>query len=260
MIFIGERLNSSIPSVKALIDGGDTAALTDIIKAQSAAGADFLDVNTALCADELASMKQLFDLIIQNSDCGIVIDTPDTSVCSSAAEYIRSKTDRQCIINSITINERHECIKIAKEYGMGLVVLLTDDGGIPDTSEKRTDNAAKAIEMLRRKGFPDEKIYIDFIVESAAASGEAASVAVSTVRELRGRYPSVHILGGLSNISFGLPKRSIINQAFMTVAAFSGMDCAICDVTSANMHKAAAAAEALNGSDDFCLEYISTFR
>jgi len=260
MIIIGEKLNSSIPSVKRLFDADDREALSDLILRQRDAGADFIDLNTALCSDETGQIKLLCDIVLDKTDCGIVIDSPDMAVSKEVLAYIRGKDgNRKCVLNSITVNERHENIETALKYKAGLVVLLTDESGIPGT-EKRFENAEKMINTLRSCGFNDGDIYIDAIVESVATGADSAAVTLDTIKLIRAAFPDVHILVGLSNISFGLPKRSCLNAAFLTLAVYNGLDCAICDPLSPDIKTAYLAAKALNGTDDFCMEYIDEFR
>ena len=260
MLIIGEKLNSSIPSVKKLFDADDFDALSELVLKQRDAGAAFIDLNTALCANETETMKKLCDIVLEKTDCGFVIDSPDTSVSASVLQYIREKSDRSCIINSITVNERHENIETALKFKAGLVVLLTDEKGIPDSAEKRFANAERMISFLRERGFDDGDIYIDVITESAAVNPESAAAALDTIKLIRVNYPDVHILVGLSNISYGLPRRGVINSAFLTLAVYNGLDNAICDPLSPDIKNAYLAAEVLNGSDDFCMEYIDAFR
>lgn len=261
MIIIGEKLNSSIPSVKKLMDALDLEGLKELVIKQRDAGAEYIDVNTALCADEIGMMKRLCDFVLENTYCGIMLDSPDPSVSKEALAYIRAKdAGRKVIINSVTVNERHGCIDAAKEYSAGLVVLLTDECGIPDSGEKRSENAKKMIELLNAKGFSNDDIYIDVIAESVAVNGEAGKIAIDALCDIRKSFEDVHILCGLSNISFGLPKRGSVNGAFLTLAVYHGMDSVICDPLSPDLKKAYMAAEVLNGNDDFCMEYIDEFR
>ncbi len=261
MIIIGEKLNSSIPSVKKLMDGNDLEGLKNLILSQRDAGADYIDVNTALCGNELEMMQTLCSMVLENSSCGIMLDSPNTEVCTAALSFIRGlDANRKIIINSVTVNERHQCIGAAKEFGAGIVVLLTDESGIPDSGEKRAENAKIMIDRLVGEGFDQDDIYIDVIAESVAVNGDAARNALDALCAIRKDYPDVHILCGLSNISFGLPKRSVVNNAFLTLAVYHGMDSVICDPLSGELKKAYLAAEVLNGNDDFCMEYIDEFR
>lgn len=261
MIVIGEKLNSSIPSVKKLMDAQDRVGLTELVLKQRDAGAEVIDINTALCNDEIAMMTFLCDVVIDNTDCGIMVDSPNPAICEQALDYIRNKDKaRPIIINSITVNERHECIELAKKHGAGIVVLLTDENGIPDSGEARAANARAMMELLNSNGFSNEDIYIDIIAESVAVNGDASKNAIDCLCKIREFNSDVHILCGLSNISFGLPKRAAVNSAFMAIAVYHGMDSVICDPLSEDLKKAFMAAEVLNGNDDFCMEYIDAYR
>ena len=105
MLIIGEKLNSSIPLVNPLMDAPDIDALTDLIQKQAEAGADYLDVNTALCADEAGMMKTLVSLILEHTDCGIMLDSPDPKVI---LETLPLCADRPVIVNSVTPTDRFD--------------------------------------------------------------------------------------------------------------------------------------------------------
>lgn len=256
MIFISEKLNSSIPSVRKILASGDLESIRQLVILQK--DADFLDINTAMCEDETAAGKAVIDIVIEESDCGIVIDSPSEAVVSELLRYVGGR--RECIVNSITVNERHGNIEAAKAHGASVVVMLTDENGIPDTAEKRFENAKKTIELLESNGFTHDRIYVDAVIEAAAANTDGASVTLDTIGMLRNAYPELHITFGLSNISFGLPKRSALNAAFIALAVYRGLDAPICDITSESVRTAAFAAQMLAGRDDFCMEYISEAR
>lgn len=259
MIVIGEKLNSSIPSVKKLMDAEDFGGIRELVLKQRDCGAAYIDVNTALCPDEKAMMKNICSVVLEETDCGIMIDSPDAAVLNDVLAFIRSKdSGRPIIVNSVTVNERHECIDIAKEYGAGIVVLLTDHTGIPDSSDKRAENAKNMVALLTDKGFAKDDIYIDIIAESVAVNDQAAAIGLDTVAKIKGL--GCHILCGLSNISFGLPKRKYVNAAFMAIACYNGMDSVICDPLSEELRGAYMSADMLCGNDDFCMEYIDAFR
>ncbi len=258
MIIISEKLNSSIPSSLKLMESGTDEELCQFIEMQCESGAGYLDLNAAMCSDEIKTAKRIADLIIENGECGIAVDSPS----EKAMEEILAHIDGRCdvLINSITTTERIGNIDLAVKYGAGIIAVLTDESGSPETAEARLENADKIISRLREAGIEDEKIYIDVIAESSAVSDQAAAVALKTVKMIRDKYESVHITCGLSNISFGLPERKVLNSAFFSAAAVLGMDAPICDITSPSIKKAFAATKILLGEDDYCMEYIEEMR
>ena len=257
MIIISEKLNSSIPSVKKIFDSDNENALKALIAEQYEAGAAMFDVNTAMCADEVETGKKAIDDVILSTDAGIVVDSPSVDVTKKLLEYINGRVDT--IINSVSLSERSENIDLALKFNSGIIVMLTDENGIPDTAEKRFANAESMIKKLNEKGIKNDMIYIDPIIETVAVNDCAASTALETIAMIKKEFPAVHITSGASNVSFGLPKRKIINAAFIALAAYFGMDAPICDVAADGIKGAILASEVIAGKDEFCMNYIEEF-
>ncbi|MBE6649416.1 MAG: dihydropteroate synthase [Ruminococcaceae bacterium] len=258
MIIISEKLNSSIPSSKKLMENGTDEEIREFIQLQSECGASYLDLNAAMCADEVNTAKRIADLIIEQGECGIAVDSPSEEAMEAILEYVGERCD--VLINSVTLSERQGNIALASKYNAGIIAVLTDESGSPDTAEKRLANADEIIKRIREAGIPDDKIYIDVIAETAAVEDKAAACALETVRLVHEKYENVHITCGLSNISFGLPERKVLNSAFFAAAAVLGMDAPICDITSPSIKNSFAATKILLGEDDYCMEYIEEMR
>ena len=157
MIIIGEKLNSSIPKTLEAIKEEDKEYLLSLITSQENNGADYLDINTAICEEELDKMLWLIDLVMEHSQCGIMIDSPSVSVVKEA---VKRAAGRKVIINSVTLIERiDELLPLIKETGASVVGLPMDEDGIPDTVEKRVANALRLIEKISAFGIP-QKIYL----------------------------------------------------------------------------------------------------
>ncbi len=259
MMIVGEKLNSSIPATLSALDARDEAAVIGMIKAQEEAGADYLDINTALCAQgEQEAMLWVTGLAMEHSNCGIMLDSPSPQVIKEAAALIK---DRPLIFNSVTLNERYEeVLPLALEYGAGVVGLPIDQNGIPEDAESRTQNALRLVQLITDYGLRQEQIYIDVLAQAVSVGNENALSALQTVEKLKAFCPRVRSICGLSNVSFGLPGRVNINCAFLSAAVYMGLDSAILDITSPAIRKTLAAARAVSGQDDYCLEYIGVIR
>lgn len=259
MIIVGEKLNSSIPKMFELMKNKDTDAITQIAVAQEEAGANFLDINTAIFRDEEYEMlKYVLEIVTANTTCGIMLDSPSPAVIEKAIKLV---ADREIIINSITLQDRiNELLPVAKRYNAGLVCLPIDEDGIPKTVERRVENSLKLIDILQNEGIDKSKIHIDVIAEALAVDDQAAAITIKTISELRKADSEVHIICGASNVSFGLPKRNNINVAFLTTAIFAGMDSGIIDITNEQIQNAIYTAEMLSGLDEYCMEYLGYFR
>lgn len=258
MILIGEKLNSSIPRTLEAFESGSEEAVAAIIRAQAEAGASYLDINTALCADELGKMLWVIGLVKRHSECGVMIDTADPSVMAKA---VQEADGRALILNSTTISDRFaEVVPLAVEKGAAVVGLPIDDEGMPHSLEDKCRKLDALVEKLRAAGIPDERIFADVLIETLATSNDSAKTALRTVAYMAERYPQVNTVCGLSNVSFGLPRRALINSAFLSAAYAAGLSSAIIDPASPAMRGAIAAARVVAGEDDYCMEYITYIR
>lgn len=261
MIKIGEKLNSSIPSVNAAFEKNDSAFVQEIARKQLECGADYLDINTAVFLEqEIEKMLWVVENVLAvQKRAGIMLDSPNAEAVGAAlAKYPLKKV----IINSITLEkERVEgVLPLLQQYHTSVVALPIDDNGIPSSAEDRFAVAERLISLLRKNGVQDGQMFIDCLVQALSSDSESGVETLRFIRMLRVAYPEVHITGGLSNASFGLPKRIAINNAFMTAAVTMGLDSAIMDVTNPAALMNLQAALLVNGLDEYCGEYIETYR
>lgn len=260
MIIIGEKLNSSIPSTLEAMNAKDENFVADLAARQAAAGAHYLDINTGMCEDEEEMLVWAATLAGKAApDCGVMADSTNPKALAFLFEHVELKN---AIINSVTLeDERMEgVLPLVKQYRTGIVAMPLDGDGIPKTAERRVQNAQKLIEILRGEGVADRDIYVDIVVEAAATGWDAPKEALTATRILHEAYPEIHLLAGLSNISFGLPKRGIINQAFLACAMSQGMDAPIMDIINPAMKLHLRAAEMLLGQDEYCMNYLTAYR
>jgi len=259
MIIIGEKLNSSIPKTLEAMKSADMEYLKQLIHAQADCGADYLDINTSLCGDQQSEvMGQLLKMVQAESTCGIMLDSPSTKLMEQVIDQIE---DRRLILNSLTLTQRFdELLPLVKQYHCGVVGLPLDNQGIPKTVEKRVDNSIRLIEKLAENGVPLDQIFLDVLCEAIAVEDGAAMVTLKTIAGIKSRYPGVKTTLGLSNVSFGLPKRQNINIAFLAAAICYGLDSAIMDCTNPAIRTTLYAAQAITGQDEYCMDYIRANR
>lgn len=258
MILISEKLNSSIPSVHELMDREATDEIKALIEKQLDAGSKYLDLNTAIFGEnEWDKMRYILDIIAEY-DCGIMIDSTNPETVKKAVEYINGK---KIIINSVTLTARFdEVVPVAAANGCGVVALPIDNSGTPATAEERIKNSIDLIEKLKAAGINEDNIYIDAIAEACAVNDQSAKIVADTIFAVRKEYEKVHLMCGLSNISYGLPKRAYINSAFLNVLTYCGMDAAILNPATKDMTMAIATAGLMTGTDEYCMEYITAIR
>lgn len=255
MIVIGEKLNSSVKDTKTAMEQNDAAYIAALAKSQAEAGADYLDINAALFMEQEAEkLLWTLDTVRAATDAGIVLDSANFG---AIGRVLGEMPLENVILNSITLQQKRfdGFLPLVKKYHTGVVALPIDDEGVPHGAAQRAEKAKQLIETLLREGVPPEKIFIDILVETAA-TGEGPKTALETIRMIRGEYPGIHIVCGLSNVSFGLPKRESLNSAFLSAAIACGLDAAIMDITSPVMRQTLHAAEVIAGRDEYCMNYI----
>lgn len=263
MIIIGEKLNGSIPSCGKAIAERDEAYIKDMAKRQADAGADFIDCCASANENELETVKWMIDLIQSVTDCPISVDSPDVSVIIEAMAYC----NKPGLFNSVS----REGDKIEKAFPIlakpenskwQVMALLCDDTGIPKSAEKRIEVLERIMEEAKAHGIEQKRIHIDPLVEVLYTTDDGAGIfmLLDVMKHIRKSYPDVHISGGVSNISYNLPTRRLVNQAFTVLAISCGMDSAVLDPLNGDLRGVILAAEAMMGLDDFCAQYISAYR
>ncbi len=135
-----------------------------------------------------------------------------------------------------------------------------DDEGIPDSVDGRVKIAKHLVDSLVKDGVPIEDIYIDPMIQPVATNHNNGVIALDTISRIKSEIPNVRTVCGLSNISFGLPGRKMINRAFLVLAINAGLDAAILDPLDKETMHLLYAAKLLSGQDEFCLGYINAYR
>ena len=260
MIIIGEKLNSTLKSIRPAMESRDKEAIQDLARRQVRAGADFIDVNAGMFYENESEVLQwLIETIQEVTDTPFAIDSPSAMAILTG---LKANKNGKPIINSITAEKaRYDAlIPLIKQFDTKVIALCMDDSGMPETSEKRVDIARTLIKNLTTAGVAMDDIFIDPMVRPVATGSHYGIVAIETIRQIKSEFPEVHIACGLSNISFGLPARKILNQSFLVAAMAAGMDGAIVDPLDRKLMSFVYASEALLGKDDYCMEFLTKFR
>ncbi|NSW91507.1 MAG: methyltetrahydrofolate cobalamin methyltransferase [Firmicutes bacterium] len=260
MIIIGEKINSTLKAVRPAIENYDAKFIQDLAKKQYEAGANYIDVNAGMFHEnEPERLEWLVKTVQEVIDAPFALDSPNATAIERA---LKVNKNGKPIINSITDEkERYESIlPLILEYNTAVIALCMDDSGMPETVEDRLEIAERIIGKLTGRGIKPEDIYIDPMIRPIGTGSHYGVVALETIRAVKNKYPDVHIACGLSNISFGLPGRKVLNQAFLIAAMAAGMDGAILDPLDKKLMTYLFATEALLGQDDFCMNYLSKYR
>ncbi|MCK8825382.1 methyltetrahydrofolate cobalamin methyltransferase [Fuchsiella alkaliacetigena] len=255
MIIIGELINTSRDEVEPAVKERDKDFIQKLAKKQEEAGADFIDVNCGtLIKEEIEAMEWLVKTVQEVVEVPLCIDSPDPAALRRGLEIHEGKA----LVNSITAEEERyqETLPLIKEYDASIVALAMDDGGMPQDAEDRIRVATQLIEDLSADGVPKEDIYVDPIIQPIGTDEKMGIQILNSIDEITTKYPEVHITCGLSNISHGLPARSLLNQTFVLLAMSRGMDSAIMDPLDERIMALITAAETILGNDQYCANYI----
>lgn len=259
MVIVGEKLNSSVPSAMAAFSAHNADAVLAIASAQTQSGADYLDINTAMTSNEKEDLLWAARIITQAIDIPLMIDTPSAEAAAYVYENVELKNS---IVNSVTLDaERFDgMMEIVRKYDTGVVALPAGPAGLPKGAAERVDVSRTLVERIAEQGVPHDRIYVDLLIEAAGADYEAPSASIEAARTLRAEYPDLHLIAGLSNVSFGLPDRAALNSAFLCCLMTAGADVFIMDPTRKQTMLAYRACDLLLGRDEYCIEYITYCR
>ncbi|MCP3943037.1 MAG: dihydropteroate synthase [Desulfobacteraceae bacterium] len=256
---IGERINTSRKLVQAAVAERDADYIVADVKKQQEAGADYIDVNAgARIGHETDDMKWLLDIIQPIVNLPLSLDSPDPAVLEMAFKRV----EKPPMINSISLEkERFDAMMPFLEgKNCKVIALCMDDAGIPDCPEDIQDRAKNLVEELNKIGIPTNCIYVDPLIQPISTDSNKGIMVLSAVRSIKAEFPGVHILGGLSNISYGLPERKIINQTFVAMMMGAGMDSAIIDPLDQKLMATIRTADMLLSHDNFCVNYLRGVR
>ena len=260
MIIIGEKINSTLKSIRPAMESRDKAVIQDVAIRQINAGANFIDVNAGMFhQNESEVLQWLIETIQEVTDVPFAIDSPSAKAILTG---LQSNKNGKPIINSITAEKaRYDAIiPMIKQFDAKVIALCMDDNGMPETVADRVSIARTLIKNLTEEGVLMDDIFIDPMVRPIGTGSHYGTIAIETIRQVKNEFPDVHIACGLSNVSFGLPARKILNQSFLVAAMAAGMDGAIVDPLDKKLMSFVYATEALLGKDDYCMEFLTKFR
>lgn len=260
MIIIGEKINSTLKAIRPAMENYDADAIKDLAKRQYEAGATYIDVNAGMFInDEPERLEWLVKTVQEAVDAPLAIDSPNPIALRKALE---ANKNSKPLINSISDETKRfdAVMPLVAEFKTGIVALCMDDTGMPETIKDRLTIAQRLIGKLTKEGVALDDIYIDPLVRPVGTGSHYGTVAIETIRQVKKEFPEVHIACGLSNISFGIPCRKLMNQAFLVGAMGAGMDGAIMDPLDKKLMSFVYASEALYGLDDFCMNYLTKYR
>lgn len=269
MLIIGENINASSRRVAEAIRTRNSTFFQELIL-RCAQNADYLDVNVGggkgSTGQEIDDMKWLIDIICEVTDKAIVVDSANPEVIEAGLEQgvsLRAeRSNRVAMINSVNAEQaRLEAIgPLVAEYQVDVIALAMDDNGIPSRVEERIRACDLILEGLSRYNIPAEKVYFDPLVLPIGVDTTQGQVTLKTLEQIKARYPKAKTVVGLSNISYGLPQRSMINDAFLLMLIYVGLDSVIVNPLHSNTIGSIELGEMLLGKDTHCKKYLKAYR
>jgi 5-methyltetrahydrofolate--homocysteine methyltransferase len=257
IVIVGEKINpTGHKRLGAAYKEGNMEYVTKLAQRQVDAGADVLDVNVGVPGlDEVELLPNVVQVVASTVDVPICLDSANPDALAAALNV----TPGRPLINSVNGEQAllEAILPLVKEHGAAVIGLTMDDNGIPNDSEARVAIAGKILERAAKVGISVEDVVIDPLVMTVGADSNAAMVTLRTIELIRKEF-GVNINLGASNVSFGLPERHTLNEAFLALAARAGANCMITDPMKYTL--TIRAIDLLLGRDEFSARYIRQYR
>jgi cobalamin-dependent methionine synthase I len=259
MIIVGELINASRKAVGEAISAQNAEAIKKLAVDQHEAGANYIDVNAGIFVGQEAGYLQWLVKTVQGAvDAPCCIDSPDPKAIENALSVHKGTA----MINSISLEkDRYNALlPVVAGTDLKVVALCMSDEGMPETTEDRVKIADQLINDLVKNNIPLDNIYVDPLVQPVSTKSTFGDEFLNAVDEIMTRFKGVHTICGLSNISYGLPLRQMLNQTFAVMAIARGLDALIINPLDRKMIQNLIAAETLAGRDDYCMNYLKAYR
>jgi 5-methyltetrahydrofolate--homocysteine methyltransferase len=247
--------------------------LRSLMEKQVRAGADFLDLNVDELSWNREEQKAAIDWLVRAleplSPVPLSIDSSNQEILLTGIQACQGRAGKP-LLNSASL-ERIDALDIARHYELPVVVTSAGASGMPRNAEDRVNHASQMVEAALTKGIPLERMYVDALVFPISVDSQFVVQCLDAFRQLRAKYGErIHLTGGLSNVSFGMPCRKLINEVFINLAVEAGADSGIVDPVASNLNRIfladkqsrpyQLALEMLLGRDPGCVNYLEAYR
>jgi 5-methyltetrahydrofolate--homocysteine methyltransferase len=223
---VGERINPcGRKKMRKELEAGIFTAVRAEAREQVTFGCDALDINISMQNPDLEILERLLAAVQDSAHAPLIIDSMDPMVIETFAKYYAGKG----VINSIPGEKKalKQLLPLARRYNLAFIAAPIDEHGVPGSAAKRLAAASFIVDQAREHGIPLKNIIFDPLLSSAAADTPMVTVTLETIELLKKKFPDNKIIIGLSNISFGLPNRQLVNAVFLALAAARGVDMVI---------------------------------
>lgn len=261
MLIIGELINATRKSIRKAVTNRDAAFLQELARKQDEAGADYIDVNVATGEgkqeQEVEYMDYIVKIIREVSRKPLSIDTTSRDVLEAGLKA----HGPGAMVNSVSAEKGRlePFLQLAREYDCLVIALPAADTGIPRDTEARLKVGRKILAAAQKEGFSPESLYFDPIALPLGVDDKGGEVTLKTLRLFKEEL-GVKTIIGLSNISHGLPQRSLLNRTFLTLAMQECLDSALMNPLDNAVMSSLLAARAFLGQDPYCGNYLRAYR
>lgn len=273
------RVKHVAVAIRAAMSGAEPFAtegmeyLRTLTDRQVKTHADFLDLNvdevSLKLTEQIEAMRWLVGFMENVSPVPLSVDSSNLEIIHAGIEACKSQAGHP-MLNSASL-ERMEALNVAQALNLPLIVTAAGESGMPQNAEERIANAIRIIDAALAKSIPVENMYVDALVFPISVDGQFGNHYLDAVRRLREKYgEKIHITGGLSNVSFGLPCRKLINEVFINLAVEAGADSGIVDPVANDLNHVFSAdrtsrpyqlaLEMLTGLDRNCKNFLRAYR
>jgi cobalamin-dependent methionine synthase I len=259
MIIVGEKINTSRKSIADAVKERDAEFIGEVAREQAEAGAHYIDVNAGTFLDqEIDCLCWLVEVVQNEVDLPLCLDSPNPKVLSEAIKHHKG----EAMINSISLEkDRYEALlPVITGQPCCVVALCMAEASMPNTVEERVQVGAELINKLTDQGIPLEKIYLDPLVQPVSVDTGMGTAVLGAIDKIMNEFPGVNTICGLSNISFGLPMRSLINRNFLSLCMNAGLSAAILDPTNKQLMATLLSTDMLLGRDEYCENFIEAYQ
>lgn len=259
MIIVGEKINTSRKSVEEAVRKRDAAAIAGMAKEQAEAGAHYIDVNAGTFLDqEIDCLCWLTETVQKEVALPLSLDSPNPAALAAAMKLHRGEP----MINSISLEEDRlrALLPVITGQPCSVVALCMARTAMPVTVEERVEVGGELVTRLTAAGLPREKIYVDPLIQPVSVNTNMGAAALGAMRRIMDGFPGVNTICGLSNISFGLPQRSVINRNFLALCMAYGLSAVILDPTDKELMTTLFTVEMLLGRDEYCGNFLDAYQ
>jgi len=259
MIVIGEKINTSRKSIAEAVAERDAGFIIKTARDQAEAGANYIDVNAGTFLEKEADCLCWLVETVQNSvELPLCLDSPSPAALSQAVKRHRGEP----MINSISLeaDRFRSLLPVVTSQPCHVVALCMSATSMPTTVEERARVGAELIGKLTDEGIPLERIYVDPLIQPVSVDTGMGAAALGAISRIMNDFPGVNTICGLSNISFGLPERQLINRNFLALCMAYGLSAVILDPTDNKLMATLLAIEMLLGRDEYCANFIDAYQ